>query len=320
MRRIAILNQKGGVGKTTTAVNLAAALARKGKRVCLIDLDPQAHATTHLGVEPDGSLPSMYDVLVHSRVLTEVRRQIEDNLWIVGSDINLAAAEVELAGVVGREVILRDLLHQDEGAYDFVLMDCGPSLGVLTLNALSAAGEVFIPLQPHFLALHGMSKLFETTALVAKRINPGLKITGIILTLCEANTRLAQEVIRDLQDFLEKSRTATAPWSHARIFNARIRRNVKLAECPSFGKPIFSYEPGCNGAADYESLAREILGESPAVVAARVTVDDRGIAAPEVQAQCETRVSGLVPEEREAVTSGSIPESQTPGAESPGKP
>jgi chromosome partitioning protein len=318
MRRIAILNQKGGVGKTTTAVNLAAALARKGKRVCLIDLDPQAHATTHLGVEPDGKEPSMYDVLVHSRPLTEVRRKIEDNLWVVGSDINLAAAEVELAGVVGREVILRDLLHQDEGAFDFVFMDCGPSLGVLTLNALSAAGEVFIPLQPHFLALHGMSKLFETTALVAKRINPGLKITGIILTLCEANTRLAQEVIRDLQGFLDRSRSATAPWAHARIFNARIRRNVKLAECPSFGKPIFSYEPGCNGAADYEGLAQEVLGATPSVVSARVAVNDRGVAAPEVRTRTETKVAGSTVGEQEVVPSGITPDGQGPGG--PGEP
>ena len=198
MRRIAIINQKGGVGKTTTAVNLAAALAECGQRVCVLDLDPQAHATTHLGIEPDGKSPSMYDVLVNSRPLAEVRRKVDDNLWVAGSDINLAAAEVELAGVVGREVILRDLLLQDEGAFDFVFMDCGPSLGVLTLNALSAANEVFIPLQPHFLALHGMGKLLETTALVAKRINPSLKVTGIVLSLYESSTRLAQEVIARL--------------------------------------------------------------------------------------------------------------------------
>src|SRR5262249_18189214 len=226
MRRIAIINQKGGVGKTATAVNLAAALARAGQRVCVIDLDPQAHATTHLGVEPDGKSPSMYDVLIDSRPLADVRRKIEDRLWVVGSDINLAAAEVELAGVVGREVILRDLLLQDEGAFDFVLMDCAPSLGVLTLNALAAANGGFIPFQPHFLALHGLGKLFETTALVAKRINPALKVTGIVLCLYEATTRLAQEVLRDLQDYLDKSRSSTSPWAKARIFGTRIRRNI----------------------------------------------------------------------------------------------
>jgi chromosome partitioning protein len=276
MRRIAIINQKGGVGKTTTAVNLAAALAECGQRVCVLDLDPQAHATTHLGIEPDGKAGSMYDVLVNNRPLAEVRRKVADRLWVAGSDINLAAAEVELAGVVGREVILRDLLLQEEGAFDFVFMDCAPSLGVLTLNALAAANEVFIPLQPHFLALHGMGKLFETTALVAKRINPALKVTGIVLCLYESSTRLAQEVINDLQEYLDKSRNSTAPWSKARIFKTKIRRNIKLAECPSFGQSIFAYARTCNGAEDYAALAREVLGENPTVLSARVEMDERG--------------------------------------------
>jgi chromosome partitioning protein len=258
MRRIAILNQKGGVGKTTTAVNLSAALANLGRRVCVIDLDPQAHATTHLGIELDGKSPSMYDVLIDSRPLAEVRRQVNDRLWVVGSDINLAAAEVELAGVVGREVILRDLLRQDEDAFDFVLMDCAPSLGVLTLNALAAADEVFIPLQPHFLALHGMGKLLETTALVAKRINPALKVSGIIVCMYEANVRLVQEVIRDLQEYLDKSRSGPVPWARARIFTTRIRRNIKLAECPSFGQSVFGYAPKSHGAEDYAALAEEV--------------------------------------------------------------
>jgi chromosome partitioning protein len=276
MRRITIINQKGGVGKTTTAVNLAAAVAECGQRVCVLDLDPQAHATTHLGIEPDGKSASMYDVLVNSRPLAEVRRKVGDRLWVAGSDINLAAAEVELAGVVGREVILRDLLLQDEGAFDFVFMDCAPSLGVLTLNALAAASEVFIPLQPHFLALHGMGKLLETTALVAKRINPALKVTGIVLCLYEASTKLAQEVVDDLQEYLDKSRGTTAPWAKARIFKTRIRRNIKLAECPSFGQSIFAYAPTCHGAIDYMALAQELLGEKPQVLAARVEVNDRG--------------------------------------------
>jgi chromosome partitioning protein len=272
MRRIAIINQKGGVGKTTTAVNLAAALARAGQRICVIDLDPQAHATTHLGIEPDGKSPSMYDVLIDSRPLAAVRRQVAENLWVVPSDINLAAAEVELAGVVGREVILRDLLLQEDGAFDFVIMDCGPSLGVLTLNALAAASEVFIPLQPHFLALHGMGKLLETTALVAKRINPALAVTGIILCLFESSTKLANEVIGDLQGYLDKSKGTNAPWSKARIFATRIRRNIKLAECPSFGQAIFDYAPHCHGADDYAALAKEVLGQDGSIVAMRVAV------------------------------------------------
>ena len=276
MRRIAIINQKGGVGKTTTAVNLAAALAENGQRVCVLDLDPQGHATTHLGIEPDGKSPSMYDVLIDTRPLAEVRRKVSERLWIVGSDINLAAAEVELAGVVGREVILRDLLLQDEGVFDFVLMDCAPSLGVLTLNALAAASEVFIPLQPHYLALHGMGKLLETTSLVAKRINPALKVTAIILSLYEANLKLSQEVINDLQEYLDKSRGSAVPWAKARIFKTRIRRNVKLAECPSFGQSIFAYAPTCHGAEDYASLAQEVLGETPSVLSARLEMNDRG--------------------------------------------
>ncbi|MFO0808765.1 MAG: ParA family protein [Gemmataceae bacterium] len=265
MRRIAVINQKGGVGKTTTAVNLAAALAECGRRVQVFDLDPQAHATTHLGVEPDGERPSMYDVLVNNRPLADVRVEVAPNLTLVGSDINLAAAEVELAGVVGREVILRDALEQDTEPADVLLMDCAPSLGVLTLNALAAANEVFIPLQPHFLALHGLGKLFETTALVAKRINPGLKVTGIVICMYEATTKLAQEVIRDLEEFLERSRAATVPWAQARVLATRVRRNIKLAECPSHGQSIFQYAPRCPGATDYLALAREVLGE-PAVV------------------------------------------------------
>src|SRR6516164_5628217 len=276
MRRIAIINQKGGVGKTATAVNLAAALAECGQRVCVLDLDPQAHATTHLGIEPDGKSPSMYDVLVNSRPIGEVRRRVADNLWVAGSDINLAAAEVELAGVVGREVILRDGMLQEEGAFDFVFMDCAPSLGVLTLNALAAANEVFIPLQPHFLALHGMGKLFETTALVAKRINPALKVPGIVLCLYESSTKLAQEVVNDLMEYLEKSRGTSVPWAKARIFQTHIRRNIKLAECPSFGQSVFGYAPHCHGAEDYAALAREVLGEMPAVMSARVEMDERG--------------------------------------------
>jgi chromosome partitioning protein len=277
MRRIAIINQKGGVGKTTTSVNLGAALARAGQKVCILDLDPQAHATTHLGIEPDGSAPSMYDVLIDTKPLAEVRKQADENLWVVGSDINLAAAEVELAGVVGREVILRDLLQADEGAFDFVLMDCAPSLGVLTLNALAAANEVFIPLQPHFLALHGLSKLLETTALVGKRINPQLRVTGVVFCLYESNTKLAQEVQRDLEEYLTRSRGTSVPWSDAQVFKTRIRRNIKLAECTSFGQSIFGYAPSCHGAEDYLALAMEVLGEpEPQVFATRVAVDDVG--------------------------------------------
>src|SRR5262245_61139032 len=266
VRRIAIINQKGGVGKTTTAVNLAAALAELGQRVCVLDLDPQAHATCHLGVAPDGSRPSMYDVLVNSKPLSEALVRVGDRLWLGGSDINLAAAEVELAGVVGREQILRDMMQQDEAAFDFVFVDCAPSLGVLTLNALAACNEVFIPLQPHFLALHGMGKLLETTALVARRVNPNLKVTGVVLGMYEGRARLAQEVTQNITEYLERARGSDVPWAGARIFQTRIRKNIKLAECPSFGQPIFAYAPRSPGAEDYMALAREVLGEPAPVV------------------------------------------------------
>lgn len=266
MRRIAVINQKGGVGKTTTTVNLAAALAAAGKRVCVIDLDPQAHASTHLGIEPDGTIPSLYDVLVSNKPLAEVRQLAADNLWLVPSDINLAAAEVELAGVVGREVILREAMAQDHEAFDFMVMDCGPSLGVLTLNALASADEVFIPLQPHFLALHGLSKLLETTALVAHRINPKLTVTGVIICLYDSATKLAQEVVNDLSSFLMQSRAANVPWNSAKVFETKIRRNIKLAECPSFGKSVFAYAPKSSGAVDYFALANEVLGTETTVV------------------------------------------------------
>lgn len=272
MRRIAVINQKGGVGKTTTTVNLAAALATRGQKVCVLDLDPQAHASTHLGVEPDPDRPTLYNVLVNTAPLADVRRQADENLWIAPSDINLAAAEVELAGVVGREVILREALAQDAEPFDFVLMDCGPSLGVLTLNALAAADEVFIPLQPHFLALHGFGKLLETTALVSRRINPRLRVTGIVVCLYEAHTRLAQEVVTDLAGFLNKSRGHPVPWADASVFGTRIRRNVKLAECPSFGKSIFGYAPSCPGAVDYAALAAEVLGVSAVIEPVPVAV------------------------------------------------
>ncbi|HEY1187567.1 MAG TPA: AAA family ATPase [Gemmata sp.] len=267
MRTIAVINQKGGVGKTTTTVNLAAALALAGKRVCVIDMDPQAHASTHLGAEPDGTLPSLYDVLVSGKPLAEVRRTVGDNLSLIPSDINLAAAEVELAGIVGREVILREAMAVEGQEFDYVLMDCGPSLGVLTLNALAAADEVFIPLQPHFLALHGLSKLLETTALVARRINPKLIVAGVVVCLYDAATKLAQEVVSDLTAFLGRSRGANVPWAGAKVFDTRIRRNIKLAECPSFGKSVFGYAPKSSGAADYAALANEVMGVPPAVAA-----------------------------------------------------
>jgi chromosome partitioning protein len=266
MRRIAVLNQKGGVGKTTTTVNLAAALAGEGHRTLVLDLDPQAHATLHLGLLPGRSGPSLYEVLTQGLPLAKVRREVAPNLFVCGSHIDLAGAELELIGTVGREVILRDQLDADPEPFEFVLMDCPPSLSILTLNALCAAHEVFIPLQAHFLALHGLSKLLETINLVAKRVNRDLKVGGVVLCLYDAGTRLGSEVIEDLNRYFDGRHSAASPWADARVFQTRIRRNVRLAECPSFGQSIFQYAPTSRGAEDYASLAAEVQGRPPAAI------------------------------------------------------
>ncbi len=266
MRRIAVLNQKGGVGKTTTTVNLGAALALEGHKTLVVDLDPQAHATLHLGLLPGRSGPSLYEVLAHGMKLENVRHQVGPNLYVCGSHIDLAGAELELLGTVGREVILRDQLQADTQTFDYVLMDCPPSLSVLTLNALCAATEVFIPLQAHFLALHGLSKLLETVHLVSRRVNRDLKVGGVLLCLYDAGTRHGSEIIEDLEAFFASRSTTAAPWSEAKLFRTRIRRNIRLAECPSFGQSIFQYAPNSRGAEDYASLAAEIQGRAPAAI------------------------------------------------------
>ncbi len=259
MRVIAVMNQKGGVGKTTTSVNLAAGLAHAGARVCVLDLDPQAHASLHLGLEVVGNMPTMYDVLCDGMPLLTARRLVAPNLWVAPSSLDLAGAEMELVDTPNRESILRNALQQFAAAesFDYIIMDCPPSLGVLTINALTAANEVFIPLQPHFLALHGLSKLLETTALVTRRLNRNLKVSGIVLCLFDTGTRLANDVTADLLGFLEKS-DRDAPWSKAKIFRSKVRRNIKLAEAPSFGQSIFDYAPKCPGAADYAALVEEV--------------------------------------------------------------
>lgn len=262
MRRIAIINQKGGVGKTTTAVNLGSALAELGQRVCLIDLDPQAHASLHFGVVVGQGGVSVYDCLTGRKSLAQARQRVDDHLWVVPSHIDLAAAEMELSSEVGREIILRELLARDDMEFDFVIIDCPPSLGVLTLNALTTCGEVFLPMQPHFLALHGLSKLLKTIELVARRLNPVLTLSGIVFCMVETGTRLANEVVSDVISFFEAERRQNGTWSEAVIFDSRIRRNVRLAEAPSYGQSVFQYAPGCHGAEDYRQLALEVLEQS----------------------------------------------------------
>ena len=259
MRSLAIINQKGGVGKTTTAVNLSSALARAGYRVGLVDLDPQAHASLHLGADPKRPLPTTYDLLTSDLPIADVWQPAEENLQVAPAHIDLAATEVELATEVGREFILRDKFATCQDQFDYVLIDCPPSLGVLTLNALTAVGEVFLPLQPHFLALHGLSKLMQTVGLVSERLNPKLRMTGVVLCMYESGTRLAEEVTSDVQLYFEQLRTQGPAWQHVRLFDSRIRRNIRLAEAPSHGQSIFAYDPSCRGASDYQSLSGEVL-------------------------------------------------------------
>ncbi len=264
MRSIAVINQKGGVGKTTTAVNLAAALARDGASVLLLDLDPQAHTTLHVGAELGPEDATIYDVLVNGVALGDIARSIAERLVVIPSGVDLVSAELELAGRAQRETILRRALTPYRDGFDYALIDCGPSLGLLTVNALTLADEVLIPLQPHFLALQGLGRLLETVTLVRQSLNPGLRVAGVVLCIHERGTRLAQEVQEDVARFLAAA-TPDSAWAGARVFDTTIRRNIKLAECPSFGRTVFDYAPASHGAEDYAALARELAGRPTAV-------------------------------------------------------
>jgi len=259
-----VLNQKGGVGKTTTVVNIAAALAAMGSRVLAIDLDPQAHLTIHLGVEPETIEAGSYKVLTQA---AEVETQImltRLNLWLLPANIHLVGAETELVSVVGREIILREALEKTGDKFDYCLIDCPPSLGLLTLNALAAAQEVLIPLQPHFLALQGFGKLLQTIELVNRRINPELKVEGILLCMFDSRVSLLNEVRADIEQFLGNARGTNCAWAKARVLPTFIRRNIKLAEAPSYGKTIFEYEQSCHGAEDYRKVAEFLHNQSQA--------------------------------------------------------
>lgn len=258
MRIIALTNQKGGVGKTTSTVNLAAALAAKGRKVILMDLDPQAHLTTFLGQDPTGNQLSAFEVLARAVPLTQALRPVRANMFLLASGLDLAAAEVELVSVVGRETILRDAIAKNPAECDYIFIDCPPSLGLLTLNALGAAKEVFIPLQPHFLSLQGLSQLLETLLLVHTRVNPLLKVTGLFYCMFDGRTSLSNEIVNDVQAFFSHAQMPNCPWKDIKIFDTRIRRNIKLAESPSHGQTIFGYENLCHGAEDYRMLAEEV--------------------------------------------------------------
>ena len=262
MRIIALFNQKGGVGKTTTTVNLGAALAQAGHRTILIDLDPQANLTAHLGIDPESRPLNTYRVLTDGIPLAEALIDVpgtKKKLRVVPSTPDLSAAEVELVSVVGREGLLRKMAQAKTFDAEYVLIDCPPSLGLLSLNALVYATEVFVPLQAHFLALQGMERLFETVSMVRQALNPPLRISGILFCQYESVARLTGEVTGEVENFLTQAKGTNHPVASAIIFQSQIRRNIKLAEAPSFGQSIFQYAPSSPGAADYSVLAEEVL-------------------------------------------------------------
>ncbi|MAF65007.1 MAG: chromosome partitioning protein ParA [Planctomycetes bacterium] len=260
MRLIAVINQKGGVGKTTTCVNLGAALAESGRRVCLVDMDPQANLSLHLGREIDGGEPSIYSVLLGQTDFAQALRPTgTPGLSVVASNIDLSGAEVELASAIGRETLVRDAVaaweqeHRERTAQapaDYLIFDCPPSLGLLSVNALAAAREVLITVQTEYLALMGMSKLLEVVQLIRRRLNPQLTVTGIVACLYDSRLRLAREVLGEVRRFFP-----------GQVFAQCVRSNVKLAEAPSHGMTILEYAKSSNGARDYRALAAELIAQ-----------------------------------------------------------
>ena len=306
MRRIAVINQKGGVGKTTTTANLGAAIAQAGLRVLLIDLDPQGHLTLHFGAEVKDDQPSVYDVLTGGTPISDAVMDVRERITLLPADIDLAAAEVELVSVTGREVLLREALEPIKDNYDLMLIDCAPSLGVLTINALAAADEVLIPLQAHFFGLQGLGKLLETVTLVRQRINPKLEVGGVALCMHESATRLSSEVADEVRRFIESGRGTTNAWSRAKIYDTFIRRNIKLAESSSFGQTVFDYAPKSNGALDYAQLADEVLDQWGEGTARRFP---KAVAQTEEEADEPTTPARIVGSDDDSQFSNGIPAS-----------
>lgn len=245
---IAVANQKGGVGKTTTAVNVSTILAKKGKKVILIDGDPQGNATSGLGIDKNVE-NSLYDVLVNEvDIIQTLQNTCIKNLKLCPSNVNLAGAEVELVNLISREQRLKEKIDEIRDDYDFIIIDCPPSLGLITLNAFTAANSVLIPVQCEYYALEGLGQLINTINLVKKHLNRNLEIEGAVLTMYDMRTNLSNQVVREVKRYFED-----------KVYRTVIPRNVKLSEAPSFGMPITLYDPTSKGARCYEKLAREII-------------------------------------------------------------
>lgn len=247
-RTIAIVNQKGGVGKSTTAVNLGASLALMGSRVLIVDIDPQGNTTTGVGVDKRAVDGDVYTVLLERAAIRDVACATEiENLWIVPATLNLAGAEIELVSAMQREGRLKTALAAVSGAYDYVLIDCPPSLGLLTINALTAATEVLIPVQAEFYALEGLSQLMSIVERIKAGLNPELAILGVLITMFDGRTKLAMEVLDELNRYFP-----------SQLFATQIPRNIRLSEAPSYGKPAALFDVKSRGAQAYLALAREL--------------------------------------------------------------
>lgn len=252
---IAIANQKGGVGKTTTAVNLSSCLAYKGKKVIIIDVDPQGNTTSGLGIDKKNIGKSIYDVIINEDSLEDaLMKTMIDDLYICPSNIQLVGAEVELVSVISRETRMKAAIDDIRDKYDFILIDCPPSLGLLTLNALTAADTILVPIQCEYYALEGLSQLMNTVKLVQRHLNPSLDVEGVVLTMFDARTNLSIQVVEDVKKYFRN-----------KVYRTIIPRNVRLSEAPSFGLPIILYDAKSKGAECYLDLAQEVIEYSEEV-------------------------------------------------------